>query len=120
MLGPTQGVRWQSASHDNGTTWSPPRVLDFGFGSSCEGSIISVPGKELLLFSHPGRIGTGRQSISRWNLTVWYSLNSGADWKAFDQVERGEFNETLSIVHTAYSYVGEEEKGGDALLCVMM
>lgn len=53
--GPAQGVRWQSASHDNGSTWSAPRVLDFGFGSSCEGSIISMPGTGLLLFSHAGQ-----------------------------------------------------------------
>ena len=55
-----------------GSTWSAPRVLDFGFGSSCEGSIISVPGRPgLLLFSHAGRIGTGHASINRWNLSVW-------------------------------------------------
>ena len=60
--GPAQGVRWQSASADDGATWSAPRVLDFGFGSSCEGSIIAVPGTDLLLFSHAGRIGTGESS----------------------------------------------------------
>lgn len=99
--GPQQGVRWQSVSQDNGITWSTPRVLDFGFGSSCEGSIISS--SHLLLFSHPGRIGIGRASINRWNLTVWYSADSGATWTAFEKVEQG-LNETaLRGVHTAYS-----------------
>ena len=101
--GPAQGVRWQSASHDAGATWSAPRVLDFGFGASCEGSIIAIPGTDLLLFSHAGRIGTGRPSINRWNLTVWSSTNSGANWTAFHKAEQG-LNETqLRGVHTAYS-----------------
>ena len=72
--GPVQGTRWQSASHDRGAHWSQPRVLDYGFGSSCEGSMISMPrkaGTGTLLFSHAGRIGTGRGSINRWNLSVW-------------------------------------------------
>lgn len=129
--GPAQGVRWQSASHDNGSTWSAPRVLDFGFGSSCEGSIISMPRTGLLLFSHAGRIGSGRASINRWNLSVWCAPMStippfvstantecfrrthrmttdrasrdGATWSAFHQAEHG-LNETqLRGIHTAYS-----------------
>ena len=96
-------MRWQSASRDNGSTWSAPRVLDFGFGSSCEGSIVAVPGKQLLLFSHAGRVGTGRSSINRWNLTVWYSVDSGASWTAYHKIEHG-LNETQTRgVHTAYS-----------------
>jgi len=48
-------------------------------------------------------IGTGRSSINRWNLTVWYSRNSGANWTAFHKAEQG-LNETEARgVHTAYS-----------------
>ena len=50
--GPVQGVRWQSESRDGGETWSQPRVLDFGFGSSCEGSLLA-PDACSLLFSQP-------------------------------------------------------------------
>ena len=99
--GPEQGVRWQSASHDNGLTWSLPRVLDFEFGSSCEGSLISQG--PLMLFSHAGRIGTGRWSINRWNLTVWASGDSGATWTAFHKAEQGMNETVLRGVHTAYS-----------------
>lgn len=55
------------------------------------------------LIMMPGRIGSGRTSINRWNLTVWSSTNSGAKWTAFHKAEQG-LNETqLRGVHTAYS-----------------
>jgi hypothetical protein len=93
------GVRWQSASDDDGETWSAPRVLDFGFGSSCEGSVVRVPGSRWLLLSHAGRVG-GR--ANRWNLTVWRSADSGATWRAAWQIEP--LNATqLPLLHTAYS-----------------
>ena len=83
--GPTQGVRWQSVSDDGGESWTAPRVLDFGFGSSCEGSLMRVPQSQRLLFSHAGRIG---DRYNRWNLTIWSSSDSGATWTAVEQVRR--------------------------------
>ena len=97
--GPRQGVRQQSASHDFGQTWSAPRVLDFSFGSSCEGSLVRA-GPRTLLFSHAGRID-GR--IGRWNLTVWASTDSGATYTAVEQVEAGLNVSALKKLHTAYS-----------------
>ena len=52
--GRDQGVRWQSVSDDGGASWSAPRILNFSFGSSCEGSIARVPDSDELIFSHPG------------------------------------------------------------------
>ena len=97
--GDRQGVRWQSESHDFGETWSAPRVLDFGFGSSCEGSLIRVPNSSDLLFSHAGRVWN---RWNRWNLTIWRSQNSGANWTAVLQVEKMNASE-LEELHTAYS-----------------
>ena len=79
--GPAQGVRWESWSHDAGETWTPPLVSDYGFGSSCQGSVVR-DGTDLL-FAHPGRIGG---EFNRWNLTVWRSRDSGASWAAADRL----------------------------------
>jgi hypothetical protein len=92
-------VRWQSESRDYGATWSAPRVLDFGFGSSCEGSIMRVPHSEDLLLSHAGRV---HDVWNRWNLTVWRSRDSGATWTAVLQVEAMNAS-ALEQLHTAYS-----------------
>ena len=97
--GDRQGVRWQSESRDFGETWSAPRVLDFGFGSSCEGSILRVPNSSDLLFSHAGRV---HDRWNRWNLTIWRSRDSGANWTAVVQVEKVSASE-LEQLHTAYS-----------------
>ena len=78
---------------------SAPRVLDFEFGSSCEGSLVRVPNTSSMLFSHAGRIDN---RIGRWNLTVWRSDDSGASWAPIEQVEQ--LNKTLlPQLHTAYS-----------------
>ena len=98
--GPAQGVRWQSVSDDAGLTWSAPRILDFGFGSSCEGSIVRVPDTPKMLFSHPGRV---HNKYNRWNMTVWQSSDSGETWQAIEQVERGLNDTRMSQLHTAYS-----------------
>ena len=96
--GKDSGVRSQSVSDDGGVTWSAPQTtLDFGFGSSCEGSILRA-GPRLLLLSHGGRVNG---VASRWNMSVWSSVDSGATWSAFEQVEK---NETaIPMLHTAYS-----------------
>ena len=99
--GPVQGVRWQSVSSDAGDTWSAPRVLDFGFGSSCEGSILRpVEGRNLLLFAHAGRVDG---VYGRFNLSVWASRDSGASWHAFHMAEAGMNATQLRALHTAYS-----------------
>ena len=95
--GPVQGVRWESWSTDSGETWSAPLVSDYGFGSSCQGSV--VRNGSALLFAHPGRIDN---KWNRWNISVWRSGDSGASWEAIEQVES--FNSTeLPHLHTAYS-----------------
>lgn len=95
--GPVQGVRWESWSTDSGETWSAPLVSDYGFGSSCQGSV--VRNGSALLFAHPGRIDN---KWNRWNISVWRSADSGASWAAIEQVES--FNSTeLPHLHTAYS-----------------
>lgn len=125
--GPYSGVRWQSVSDDAGETWSLPRVLDFGFGSSCEGSIIRY--QDALLLAHSGRV---HDKPGRWNMTVWRSDDSGGTWpgltctshcalrtlltrwrvhmclwytgtwRSIEQVERGANSTFLSVVHEAY------------------
>ena len=80
-----------------GVSWSAPLVSDYGFGSSCQGSV--VRDGPALLFAHPGRIGN---KFNRWNISVWSSMDSGASWTAIEQVEN--FNATeLPHLHTAYS-----------------
>jgi hypothetical protein len=98
--GPQQGVRWQSESRDLGETWSYPRILDFGFGSSCEGSLMRMPDSADLLFSHAGRVDN---RWNRWNLTIWRSRNSGANWTSVAQVEEAMNASELMQLHTAYS-----------------
>ena len=135
------GVRWQFVSHDAGETWLGPHVLDFGFGSSCEGSIISVPSWTADAHSslatsantsaqlrRPGAVhelGKGSPSLlfshpgrinnewNRWNLSVWRSTDSGATWTAIKQAEDYHVHCRVgnSCVHTAYSAL--LDLGGD-------
>jgi hypothetical protein len=58
-----------------------------------------VPNTSSLLFSHAGRIDN---RYSRWNLTVWRSVDSGATWTAAVQIEHLNATE-LPQLHTAYS-----------------
>ena len=99
----TQSNRFQSASTDQGESWSAPRVLS-GFGSSAEGAMIRVNGSDLMLFSHGGDInGTG----GRWNMTVWASWDSAGTWTSVEQVEPmgnvGDSTVAKIALHTAYS-----------------
>ena len=90
----------------SGVTWTAPLVSDYGFGSSCQGSV--VRDGPALLFAHPGRIGN---KFNRWNMSVWRSADSGATWTALEQVER--FNATeLPHLHTAYSALLPAPPGG--------
>ena len=51
-----------------------------------------------MLLSHGGRVNG---VANRWNMSVWSSVDSGATWSAFEQVEK---NETaIPLLHTAYS-----------------
>ncbi len=103
--GPVQGVRWESWSHDGGDTWTMPLVSDYGFGSSCQGSVVRDGAS--LLFAHPGRIGN---KFNRWNISVWRSTDSGASWQAIEQIEH--FNATeLPHLHTAYSALLSASQG---------
>ena len=127
----SQGVRWQSVSHDNGETWSLPATLNFGFGSACEGSIVRIPDGGEATGGVKGEAAgeamggpTGEPPRSeamaapsllfshpgrvhgdwgRWNMTVWHSADSGATWQAIEQVEPDKQPFPMPKLHTAYS-----------------
>ena len=79
----TRGPQRQlSYSYNNGATWTEPRaVVLAGTGAStCCGSTVSVVGDgDLLVFSGPN-------SVSRKNMSIYTSTDSGAKWESVYQL----------------------------------
>eukprot|EP00041_Stephanoeca_diplocostata_P011437 m.189871 g.189871 ORF g.189871 m.189871 type:complete len:468 (+) comp18535_c0_seq4:125-1528(+) len=78
------GHRLFAWSHDNGVSWSPPTSTPFfnGLtyaGGACEGSTISVGTS--LIFSTPF------STTSRANMTLFRSVDNGASWEFFKNVD---------------------------------
>ncbi|MDY3557020.1 sialidase family protein [Gemmata sp. JC717] len=89
--------RLVTVSADGATKWSQPTFDDALPEPLCMGSLLSVPGTKLVLFSNPDNLekagaksppapGTGRD---RKNLTVRLSDDSGKTWAAKRSVEAG-------------------------------
>jgi len=102
------GVRQFSWSHDNGTTWTTPTTTPFETisgkyaGGTCEGSTISIPGRNLLLFSTPF-------SSSRANMTVFASRDGGHSWSLAQNVDTGPsaYSSLIALNDTHYGLAYE-------------
>jgi sialidase-1 len=89
--------RLVATSPDGATRWGTPKFDDALPEPICEGSLLAIPGKKVLLFSNPDNLeksgaksppapGAGRD---RKNLTVRLSEDGGKTWGAKRSVEPG-------------------------------
>jgi len=100
-----------SWSMDDGETWTLPTSAPFNNkrygGGSTEGSTISVAKNTVLLFSTPFAAG-------RENMTVFYSMDSGATWELLHNVNPGPaaYSALVDLNETHYGLVYEVENYG--------
>lgn len=84
-----KGLSW---SDDGGDTWSSPLFNVSGglpmVGASCEGSLMRVPGRDLLVATTPFNpsYSCGGGFRGRCNMTAWASADSGATWRLLAKV----------------------------------
>ena len=108
---PKKGYRKISISKDGGETWGMPYLQKDLMDPACNGDIIRVPKKNILLQSLPG------SQTTRENVTVYASFDEGNTWTAKQQISHGfSAYSTLSVLPNGQIGMLVEEGKWDANL----